>query len=131
MTSLAARNLNILIVDDEQSSVISVAFVLRHSGHAVDTASDGKEALSRLKEKAPHYHILITDHAMPQVSGLELMGQLRATGFRGKTLVLSAFLTRELKESYQALGADCFISKPFDLADLRKAVDKLGSAVDY
>lgn len=131
MTATPLKNLNILVVDDEESSVISVAFVLRHGGHTVDTAGNGNEALARLKEKALQYHILITDHAMPEVSGLQLMGRLRATGFRGKTVVLSAFLTRDLRESYQALGADCLISKPFDLADLRKAVENLGAAVDY
>lgn len=131
MTEAPLKNLNILVVDDEEASAISVAFVLRHGGHAVDTAGNGNEALIRLKEKALHYHILITDHAMPEVSGLQLMMQLRATGFRGKTVVLSAFLTRDLRESYQALGADCLISKPFDLADLRKAVENLGAAVDY
>ncbi|HWB60765.1 MAG TPA: hypothetical protein VG733_14815, partial [Chthoniobacteraceae bacterium] len=61
MTSAAPKTLNILVVDDEESSVISVAFVLRRGGHKVDTLADGHEALSHLKEKAPHYHIVITD----------------------------------------------------------------------
>jgi CheY-like chemotaxis protein len=131
MVSPTFKNLNILVVDDEKSTVISVAFVLRHCGHAVDTVSDGGEALARLKEKAMHYHILITDHAMLQVSGLELVAALRTTGFRGKIVVLSAFLTRELRESYTTLGVDRFIAKPFDLADLRKAVDELGGGEDH
>jgi CheY-like chemotaxis protein len=53
MASSARRNLNILVVDDENSSMISVAFVLRRGGHAVDTAL--------------RYHIIITDHAMPDI----------------------------------------------------------------
>lgn len=124
------KSLNILVVDDEKSTVISVAFVLRHCGHAVDTVSDGGEALNRLKANAQRYDVLITDHAMLQVSGLELVSELRATNFRGKIVVLSANLTQELEESYKALGADHFIAKPFDLADLRKTVDYLGSQVD-
>jgi len=124
------KSLNILVVDDEKSTVISVAFVLRHCGHAVDTVSDGGEALNRLKQNARQYHILITDHAMLQVSGLELVAELRATDFRGKIVVLSANLTQELRESYVALGANHFIAKPFDLSDLRKAVDNLGAQVE-
>ena len=127
----AFKNLNILVVDDEKSTVISVAFVLRHCGHTVDTVSDGGEALSRLKENALHYHILITDHAMRNVSGLELVAEVRTIDFRGKILVLSAFLTQELKEAYAALGANCFIAKPFDLVELRKTVDMLGAEVKH
>jgi CheY-like chemotaxis protein len=132
MISPASKNLNILVVDDEASSTISVAYVLRHCGHAVDTVEDGGKALARLKENALHYHIVITDHAMLEVSGLELMMELRATGFRGKIMVLSANMTQELRDSYQAHGgADYFIAKPFDLAELRKTVEELGAKVDY
>ena len=101
------------------------------TGHTVDTVGDGGEALGRLKENPLRYHILITDHAMLQVSGLELLAEIRATDFRGKILILSANLTLDLMDSYQALGADRFIAKPFDLADLRKTVAELGAKVDY
>ena len=131
MKSPSRRNLNILIVDDEEATVISVAYVLRHGGHAVDTAGDGRQALSLLKESAVRYHIVITDHAMPQVSGLELMAELRGAGFRGKTVILSGVLTRQLRESYTTLGADWIIAKPFEIAELRRAVEDLGAAVEY
>ena len=126
--AVPALNNHVLLADDEKSTVISVAFVLRHCGYEVDTVSDGGEALLRLKNDAKHYQILITDHAMLRVSGLELVAELRATDFRGKIVVLSANLTQELMDSYRSLGADCFIAKPFDLADLRKAVEDLGTA---
>jgi len=131
MNPPASGKLNILVADDEQSSVISVAVVLRQGGHTVDSVADGAEALARLAEKPRHYHIVITDHFMLQVSGLELMAQLRATGFCGKIVVLSANLDNELMASYRALGADSFIRKPFALAELREAVEHLGTMMDY
>lgn len=129
MTNTSIRNLNILVVDDESSTIISVAFVLKHCGHTVDSVQDGEDALLKLKEDLERYHILITDHAMMKTSGLQLMEQLRTIDFRGKVVVLSSNLTRDLKDSYTALGADRFISKPFDLIELRQTIEDLGAAL--
>ena len=128
MTSSAFKGLNILVVDDEPSTVVSVAVVLQAHGHTVDGVADGEDALSRLKGDLHRYQIIITDHAMEKVSGLELLTALRATAFRGKVMVLSAHLTYDLKLSYHSLGVDRLIAKPFDLAELREAVDELGAA---
>ena len=131
MTSPAPRSLNILVVDDEESSAISVAYVLRHASHAVDIAKDGPEAIRRLSENTRRYHIVTTDHAMLEVTGLDLVSRLRATGFSGKILVLSANVTPDLSITFLKLGADYIISKPFELAEMRKAVEHLGSGVEY
>src|ERR1700733_7017996 len=113
--------MNILLADDETSTTEPVSFVLRRSGHAVDVVHDGEEALSTLKQHPERYQILVTDHLMNKVSGLELVDKLRKTKFHGRIVVLSAFLTGELEASYRKFGAEKFISKPFDIADLRNA----------
>jgi DNA-binding response OmpR family regulator len=128
MTEGSLKNLNILVVDDEPSTVVSVAVVLKARGHVVDGVADGEDALIRLKNDLHRYQIIITDHSMEKVSGLELLTALRATAFRGKVMVLSAHLTYDLKLSYHSLGVDRLISKPFDLAELREAVEELGTA---
>jgi two-component system, chemotaxis family, chemotaxis protein CheY len=129
MAAINPDNMNILVADDEKATIISVSFVLRHCGHTVDAVTDGGEALLRVKEDSDRYQILITDHTMMNVSGLELVAELRALDYRGKIVVLSGHLTQELTEAYRALGADRLIPKPFDLADLRKAVEDLGAAM--
>jgi CheY-like chemotaxis protein len=78
-----------------------------------------------LKQNPDRYQVLMTDHLMDKVSGLELVDQLRKTSFQGKIVVLSAYLTGDLEASYRKFGADKFISKPFDLADLRNAVAEI------
>jgi len=128
MTPSTLKGLNILVVDDEPSTVVSVAVVLKAHGHSVDGVPDGEDALVRLKDDLHRYQIIITDHAMEKVSGLELLTALRTTAFRGKVMVLSAHLTYDLKLSYHSLGVDRLISKPFDLAELREAVNELGAA---
>ncbi len=123
------KNFNILAADDEKSVTTSVSFVLKRAGHAVDVVSDGSDALARIAERPGHYHILITDHLMVKVSGLELLSHLRKAGFHGKIIVLSGNLTTQLEEEYRKLGADKFIHKPFELEELRHAVEELGVAI--
>lgn len=120
--------MTILLADDETSTTEPVSFVLRRSGHDVDVVHDGEDALSALKKNPDRYQILMTDHLMNKVSGLELVDQLRKTNFHGKIVVLSAFLTGELEASYRKFGANKFISKPFDLADLRNAVAEISTS---
>lgn len=115
--------MNILLADDEMTTAISVSFVLRHSGHQVDIVDDGDEALETLRQNPGRYQILMTDHHMRKLTGLELIQQIRKTDFCGKIIVLSAYLTHELEKSYRALGAETFVSKPFEIPDLRKLVE--------
>ena len=118
--------MNILVVDDELPITSSIKAVLKKSGHAVDSVCNGAEALTRLAELPNHYHILIVDHAMPKVLGLELMVHLPVNTFSGGIIVLSGFLTPELEAKYLALGADRIMQKPFDVHELRKAIEELG-----
>src|SRR5580704_14872484 len=118
--------MTILLADDETSTTEPVSFVLRRSGHSVDVVHNAEDALSAFKKNPDRYQVLVTDHLMHNVSGLELVDKLRKTNFHGKIVVLSAFLTGELEASYRKFGADKFISKPFDLSELRNAVAEIG-----
>ncbi len=116
--------LNILVVDDEASATISIGLALKSKGHSVDDLHRATEALERLTQFPDHYHILITDHLMPGMTGLDLLKQLKQTAFKGKIIVISAYLTRELEGQYTALGVDKIMQKPFVLDELRMAVEE-------
>jgi DNA-binding response OmpR family regulator len=62
---------------------------------------------------------------MPHVSGVELVRELRERSFRGKIMVLSAHLTAEIREAYAQMNVDVILDKPFDIYELRKALDLL------
>ena len=113
---------NILIVDDEKAVAASIKAALKGMGHAADVIHDGGDALTRITKSPGHYDILITDHLMRTVSGLEFLIQLPVNTFKGKIIVLSAYLTPELESKYRALGVGTMIRKPFDVDELRKAV---------
>lgn len=121
-------SLNILVADDDTQLGAFVSYVLRKAGHRVEVVLDGDEALTAIEEKPTYYHMLVTDHNMPKLNGLELVTRLRQKAFPGRIVVLSGFLTDELEQAYGLLDVDCIIRKPFDIVIFRDAIKKLGGA---
>jgi DNA-binding response OmpR family regulator len=126
MPQTKTRSLNILVVDDEQCVAISVSKILLMDGHAVDIEHDGDAAMSKVSEHPTRFHLIITDHNMKGMTGLDVVRKLRETNFKGKIMVLSAWLSGELMKAYQALMVDRIMDKPFDVFELREAVNALG-----
>jgi DNA-binding response OmpR family regulator len=117
--------LNILAVEDETAVAQLLALVLGGPNCKVATASDGEKALAKIDAAKRPFDVVITDHRMPRVSGLELVRELRARKFGGKVVVLSAHLAENNIKAYQELGVNMLISKPFDVDELRRAIDAL------
>ena len=120
--------LKILTVEDERAVAHFLALVLGGPTCKVTSAADGEEALAKIGKTARSFDVVITDHKMPRVSGLELVRQLRARNFAGKIIVLSAHLTEKNVQAYQELSVDMMISKPFDVDELRQAIGVLAVA---
>jgi DNA-binding response OmpR family regulator len=118
--------LNILLAEDERSVAFSISFALKADGHKIEIVSDGEEALSELTRKPSAFDLLITDHSMPRMNGVELVKRLRDTAFAGRIVVLSAHLSVENVQAYAALGVDILIPKPFDVHLLRASIKRLG-----
>jgi|KBSMisStandDraft_5_1062788.scaffolds.fasta_scaffold288958_2 CheY-like chemotaxis protein len=119
------NGVRILAVEDETAVAQLLALVLCGPKCKVTTAGDGAEALLKIDQSGPPFDIVITDHSMPHVTGLELVQQLRARNFEGKIAVLSAHLTEKNVRAYEELHVDLMLSKPFDVDELRRAVDIL------
>jgi len=118
-----APPLNILLAEDEAPVAFTLCFALKGDGHAVETVTDGERALARLIAAPEAFDLLITDNNMPRMTGVELVRRLRQRAFfDGKILVLSAHLSPENRASYDALGVDGMMSKPFDLHQLRDMI---------
>lgn len=119
------NNLRILAVEDESAVSQLLALVLCGPRCKITMAKNGREALDRMEAAPERFDIVITDHNMPHVTGLELVRQLRAQNFAGKIAVLSAFLDAKNVEAYHELNVDLMLSKPFDIEELRHAVEVL------
>lgn len=117
--------LKILTVEDESAVAHLLALVLCGPKCKVTAANDGVSALAKIAAAAHPFDVIITDHKMPRMTGIELVRQLRAQKFAGKVVVLSAFLDEANTCSYKALGVDLLLAKPFDMDELRHAIEIL------
>jgi CheY-like chemotaxis protein len=115
----------ILAVEDETAVAQFLALILCGPNCKVTTAGDGREALEKIEAAVHPFDVVFTDHRMPNMTGLELVQELRARDFPGKIAVLSAHLNEPTARAYEELGVDLMLSKPFEIDALRRAVDRL------
>jgi CheY-like chemotaxis protein len=113
------RTLHILYADDMRELRRLLEVALGRDGHTVETVADGREALDRLTAAPSAFDLLITDHHMPNMNGLELVGRLRSVPFAGKIIVFSSELSEEVTAAYHALKVDYILPKPIFPATLR------------
>lgn len=118
-TPVRGRGKSILIVDDDAGSRESVRFVL--GGHYnIHLAENGRQALdiaSRMSIDA-----VILDILMPGMSGIEVLARLKQLDPRIEVVMLTAFETIETARAAIRLGASDYLGKPFEVANLRRAV---------
>ncbi len=115
-------SLRILVAEDEKAVAHMIGMVLGGPAAKVTSARNGWEALIKIGATARPFDVVITDHRMPRMTGLELVRRLKAQNFGGKILVLSAYLSDEVICEYQALGVDMMMTKPFDFDELQEAM---------
>jgi CheY-like chemotaxis protein len=121
--------LQILAVEDEKAVAQILAVVLGGPMAKVTRAADGWEALIKVAAAPKPFDVIITDHRMPRMNGLELVRRLRQRSYQGKLLVLSAHLSDEDIRAYEELGVDLMMSKPFDFEEIQNAVAILTKGV--
>jgi two-component system response regulator PilR (NtrC family) len=112
----------VLYVDDMRELRDVARMALSRSGHKVDCATDGKEAFDMVDGHVDAYDIIISDHHMGVMNGLELVMKLREIKFPGKIAIVSSELNREVAEDYQRLGVERILYKPVELSELRSLV---------
>lgn len=122
---MASQTLNILTVDDEMPVNYSIRTALSGPGRTLTAAKDGEDALVQIQASQPPFDLIIIDNNMPRINGLELMRRLRAIKFGGKIIILSAHLSHDVRRGYEAMNVDVMLSKPFDLRELRDAVEQV------
>jgi CheY-like chemotaxis protein len=111
--------MKMLVIDDCQAVLEIVSIILKLSGHAVDEAYDGIEAVKRLQENS--YDVVITDFQMPGMGGVEVCNFLKSQ-FPGVYIIGMSGSSHALKELKDA-GADVCLSKPFQLRELEEAIE--------
>ncbi len=114
----------ILIVDDEQDIVESLKFVLETSGYNCYTAFNGEDGLKLAKELLPD--LIILDVMMPKINGYKISRLLKYDN-KYKNIPILMITARSQEEDKligEETGADEYITKPFDLDEVLKLVEK-------
>jgi CheY-like chemotaxis protein len=114
--------MQILVVEDEKAVAHMIAMILGGPASKVARARSGWEALIKIGATPQPFDVVITDHRMPRMTGLQLVRRLREQNFGGKILVLSAHLADEDIRAYEDLRVDMMMSKPFDFDELQQAM---------
>jgi len=114
---------NILLVDDEPGMLRYIRTLLEVDDHQVETASTGEEALQRI-EKGLQPDLVLLDVLMPGIDGLETLEQLRQLKPGVKVVMLSCVSdTRKVVQAMR-LGAQDYLTKPFQKAELDAVIDQ-------
>jgi DNA-binding response OmpR family regulator len=116
--------MRVLIVEDEEMLANTTAEGLRDQAIAVDVSYDGADALFRASYN--QYDVVILDRDLPGVHGDEVCRQLVAAGNPGRILMLTAADDVDDKIDGLSLGADDYLTKPFNLGELLARVRALG-----
>jgi DNA-binding response OmpR family regulator len=106
----------VLVVEDFEVLARSIGTGLRREGMAVDVVLDGTDAVERLA--ATRYDVVVLDRDLPGVHGDEICRQVTADGGGSRVLMLTAASTVKDRVDGLGLGADDYLPKPFDFAEL-------------
>jgi len=117
--------MRLLLVEDHADLATWVSKTLRQSGFVVDVVGRGDHALTALLTQA--YDLLILDLSLPGMDGLEVLRQVRKHEKTQRTpvLILTARSTLDDKVTGLNLGADDYLAKPFELAELEARIRSL------
>lgn len=120
--------MKLLLVEDEEELSGIVARGLRKCGYAVDTAYDGEEAVDYYNVNA--YDVIILDLNLPKIDGFEVLLKIRQKDKKTKILVLSARGAIEDRVQGLDMGANDYLTKPFDFLELEARIRSL-SRIEY
>jgi len=111
----------ILIVEDERGLIITLRDRLTREGYAVDTAGTAQDALRLMAERP--FDLVLLDLMLPGGSGLDVCSALRARGNQTPILMLTARADLVDKVVGLKMGADDYLTKPFEMAELLARVE--------
>lgn len=117
---------HILVVEDEAHLAIGIKYALEKSeGYRVTTTNDGRTALQAIKDDTQDVDLIILDLMLPGTSGYDICETLRSLGHDLPVLILSARTLTEDRTRGFDVGADQYLTKPFDLDELLSRVRNL------
>lgn len=112
----------ILIVDDEQSMLDFLTLMLQKEGYDIITANDGAKAKELIKKEK--LDLIISDIKMPDIDGIELLKFIKEVNPEATVILITAYASTKTAIQALKLGAYDYISKPFDIDELKIIIEK-------
>ena len=115
----------ILIAEDNAEIRALVSSILVEEGHKVSVAQNGQQALDMMLEDTPD--VLLLDIMMPHMDGYTVLKEIKSSGIREsmKIMILTAKTSESDWVRGYKLGADAYVTKPFDIDELTGQIDEL------
>src|SRR6267378_7883457 len=107
--------LRILAVDNEPSVTLSLRFVFAGPRYEVTCADSGHAALAKLDVSSDFYDVIIVDQKMPNLTGVQLVEEIRKRGISTDIVVVAANLSPEVREAYEQMDVHVMFVKPFNV----------------
>ena len=118
-TTMFQSSATVVVAEDDPAVRSLVVRVLERRGYSVLAAADGREAFELLRARAPEVDLLLSDSAMPEISGIELIEAARRLRPGLPVLLMSGYAAQELRPGVP------YLEKPFAPADLEQRVQQL------
>ena len=117
----------IMIVDDERDLLKSIDLTLRINGYYVVAVDNGADAFAKIvtaHEFKDDFDLLIADHHLPVISGIELIDHLKTEGITVPFGMITAYGSRDLHRQLEERGSQFCLDKPFSIRELVACVSK-------
>ena len=112
--------MRVLLIEDDLTAARGLTIMLKTSGTVVDQADTGEEALELVRHY--DYDIVLLDLMLPDMEGYEVVRRMRAARIDTPVLIVSGLTRPQAKVKGLAMGADDFLTKPFDKAELQARI---------
>lgn len=113
---------HILVIDDEDSMCNFMEIMLSKEGYAVETTTSPVDGVRRLKET--NYDLLIADLHMPEMTGIDVLRQVKSFKTEQDVIVMTAFAAVDTAIEAMKQGAADYITKPFKIDEIKLAIEK-------
>ncbi len=115
----------VLLIDDEPSIINIYTTILERSGYTVTSYSDAGRALDEFRTNPYNYDVVVSDYAMPHMTGLTVAVEIKKIRNDIKIILSSGFINKDIEEKSSGAGISAIIQKPATMNDLNSALRKV------
>ena len=125
LLAAAGQAASVLVVDDDEAYLAMVETALRRVGHRVQSTSDPREALKWIESGSYKWDVLVSDQTMPHIRGSDLVKSCKGINPNTMCIICTGFSSGLNEDQAITAGADGFMLKPYNVADLVALVARL------